>query len=59
LVIQGWGEQKARFKLDGGEITRGANFLYRHRRTLAGTDLIVWIKISSEKPVRLPLSGIK
>jgi hypothetical protein len=58
LVIQGWGENGATLKVDGGEVPRGKNFRYGHRRTLDGTDLIIWIKAHSEKPARLSLTAV-
>jgi len=59
LVIRGWGEEDAALKVDGGAVPRGPNYRYGHRRTLDGTDLIVWIKTVSEKPVKLSLSAVK
>ena len=57
LVIQGWGESEAASKIDGTEVPRGRHFRYGHRRTLDGTDLVVWIKTASEKPVRIAVSA--
>ncbi|MEI8372773.1 MAG: LamG domain-containing protein [Planctomycetota bacterium] len=58
FVIQGWGEHEATLKIDDVEVPRGRTFRYGHRRTLAGTDLIVWIKIAAEKPLRITVSTI-
>jgi hypothetical protein len=58
LVIQGWGDQEATLKADGNQIPRGKNFRYGHRRTLAGTDLIVWVGTVAEKPVKIVLSAV-
>jgi hypothetical protein len=58
LVIQGWGETEAALKVEGAEVPRGRNFRYGHRRTLDGTDLVVWIKTASEKPVRIAVSAV-
>lgn len=55
LVIQGWGDHEATLKLDGVEVPRGPSFRYGHRRTLEGTDLVVWIKTTSEKLARFTL----
>ena len=57
LVIRGWGERAAKLTLDGVEVPRGVTFRYGHRRTLEGTDLIVWIKVSADKSVRIVLAG--
>lgn len=56
FVIEGWGDHDATLKLDGVEVPRGRTFRYGHRHTLAGTDLIVWIKTTSEKPLQVSLS---
>lgn len=56
FIIQGWGENQAALKIDGAEVPRGRNFRYGHRRTLDGTDLVVWVKTASERPVRVALS---
>jgi hypothetical protein len=58
FVIQGWGEKEAALKIAGAEVPRGPDFRYGHRRTLESTDLIVWIKTVSEKPVRIAVSAV-
>ncbi|MEI7899265.1 MAG: LamG domain-containing protein [bacterium] len=57
FVIQGWGDQTAKLKIDGADVPRGRDFRYGHRRTLESTDLIVWIKIVAKKPVRLAVAA--
>ena len=57
LVIAGWGDREATLEMNGRTIPRGPDFRYGHRRTLAGTDLIVWVKTESNKPVRLVLAA--
>jgi len=59
FVIEGWGEKEAALKIDGAEVPRGRDFRYGHRRTLESTDLIVWIKTVSEKPVRIAVSAVQ
>lgn len=58
FVIKGWGERDAQLKLDGVDVRRGSDFRFGFRRSLEGTDLIVWIKREATKPVRLLLSEI-
>jgi len=58
FVIQGWGEKEAALRINGAEVPRGRDFRYGHRRTLESTDLIVWIKTVSEKPVRIAVSAV-
>lgn len=57
LVIEGWGEQDATVLVDGAAVARGKNFRYGHRRTLAGSDLIVWLASVADKPVKIVLSA--
>jgi hypothetical protein len=57
LVIQDWGDHEAALTIDGAEVPRGREFRYGHRRTLDGTDLVVWIKAASEKPVRITVAA--
>ena len=57
LVIQNWGEHEATLTLDGLEVPRGKTFRYGLRRTLGGTDLIVWIKTTAEKPLRISIAA--
>lgn len=59
LVITGWGDAEAKLKIDGAEVKRGPGFRYGLRRTLESTDLIVWIKIETEKPVKVSVSEVK
>ena len=53
FVIQGWGEQNATLTINGTPLPRGNSFRYGHRQTLKGTDLIVWLKLTSEKPMSI------
>jgi len=57
LVIRGWGESDAALKFEGAAVPRGPNFRYGLRRALDGTNLIVWIRTVSEKPVRISISS--
>ena len=59
LVIEGWGDREVAAKLNGTDVPRGANFRFGHRRTLDGTDLIVWVKALAEKPVKLSLLPVE
>ena len=45
FVVKGWGERPARIRLNGQEIRhREGAVRLGHRRTLDGTDLIVWLR---------------
>ncbi|OVE74752.1 hypothetical protein BVX97_06515 [bacterium E08(2017)] len=55
FVINNWGHSNAALKLDGKKVKQGNTFRLGHRQTLEGTDLIVWIRTESTKPVQLVL----
>ena len=57
LVIKNWGEREATLQLDGVGVPRGKMFRYGLRRTLEGTDLIVWIKTTAETPLRISIAA--
>ena len=55
FVIKGWGEAEAQITVDGKSVPRGTAFRYGFNRTLAGTDLMVWLQQSANKPVTINL----
>jgi hypothetical protein len=56
FVIKNWGEADAELKIDGKGINRGKNFRTGLRHTLEGSDLIVWLKTESMKPIKISFS---
>ena len=56
LVVKHWGEAGARLDLQGRAVARGKEFRFGHRRTLEGTDLVVWAKLQASEPVALSLT---
>jgi hypothetical protein len=56
LIVKGWGDGGATLKIDGKPAVRGRDFRTGSTRTLEGTDLIVWIKTESTRPVKFVLS---
>jgi len=59
LVIKNWGESDAALVLDGAKVKRGKEFRFGYRHTLEGTDLIVWIKAESTKPMGISILPVK
>jgi len=59
FVIKDWGEDDVSLKIKGTEIKRGKNFRFGHRHSLEGTDLLIWLKTESMKPIKILLSPIK
>jgi hypothetical protein len=58
FVIKGWGDKDAEFCIDGKKIKSAKDFRFGHRDMLEQTDLIVWIKKQSEKPIEILLSPV-
>ena len=56
LIVKGWGDGGAALEIDGKPAVRGRDFRTGSIRTLEGTDLVVWIKTESTRPVKLVLS---
>ena len=46
-------------KINDKEIDRGKKFRFGHRHALEGSDLIVWVKAESTKPVQITLSPVE
>jgi len=55
LVVKNWGDRPAGVKVNGTAIPPGDAFRSGLRRTLEGTDLVVWLKQSTTEPVRVVL----
>jgi hypothetical protein len=51
FVIKGWGRAAAGLVLDGREVSPGPDFRAGHRKTAAGSDLIVWVRVNAGNPV--------
>jgi hypothetical protein len=57
FIVEGWGEKEAKLSIDGRPLGRGPDFRQGHRMTLDGTDLIVWVRLESTRPVRMAFSA--
>jgi len=58
IVIEGWGETGVSLRVDDREIPRGKDFRFGYRETLEGANLIVWLKLNTQKPIRLVLTPL-
>ncbi len=56
FVIQDWGNKDLSLKINGREISRGKDFRYGCVEKLESSDLVVWIRYESMKPVEITLS---
>lgn len=59
FVIKGWGPAGASLKVNDSNVPQGKDFRIGQRRTADGTDLIVWIRVESTKPITVGLSPVK
>jgi len=58
FVLKNWGEADARLRINGKKAKRGRDFRVGLRRRLEGSDLIVWIRTESTKPVTITLTPV-
>jgi hypothetical protein len=59
LVVKGWGEADADVKMDGKSLKRGNDFRLGLAHTLEGSDLVLWLKKESVKPVKLSIEPVR
>lgn len=55
FVIKGWGKRDISLSIDGKPIKRGPDFRYGFRKTETVSDLIVWVKCESQKPITIEI----
>jgi hypothetical protein len=58
LYIERWGDGDAAVKVDGQPVERGQTLKVGHVRTIEGTDLVVWVRKASVRPVKIDLEPI-
>ena len=58
FVIQGWDKDKIKLQTDGQVIPQGKNFRYGLVPTEAGYNLVVWIRLQTEKTIKLKIISI-
>ena len=59
FVLEDWGAGDVSLKIDGKEIKRGGNFRFGHNHRIDDSDLVVWLKLESNRPVTIALSPAK
>src|SRR5438445_284437 len=59
FVIRNWGDADRKFRIDRKLVARGADFRYGFVPTLEGRDLVVWLKLDSERPTSLGFAATK
>ncbi|MCF7975922.1 MAG: LamG domain-containing protein [Phycisphaerae bacterium] len=56
IIIKNWGDQLSSLSLDGKNIRQGKDFRQGVRRGPLGDDLILWIRLDVQKPVKVTLA---
>lgn len=56
FVINGWGPGSAAIKMDGKTVKQSKDCRVGHRHRLEGSDLIIWLKSESTKPVKFTVT---
>ncbi|NBR49244.1 LamG domain-containing protein [bacterium] len=59
FVVKNWGNRSAKLSMDGKAMPRGKDFRFGHNKTIEGTDLVVWVKISGEKKTSFKIESRK
>jgi hypothetical protein len=57
FVILGWGSADATLECNGKKLARGDDFRRGHRQTIDGEDLIVWLKLQTDSPVKIRIQA--
>ena len=56
MIIKNWGSQLSTLSIDGKKIKQGKDFRQGIRKGPFGEDLIIWIRLDKQKPVKITLS---
>jgi hypothetical protein len=56
FVIENWGKRDVRLRVNGQEIKRGEDFRFGHVRRVNQHDLVVWVRLDTERPVTIDLT---
>jgi hypothetical protein len=59
FVIENWGDRDVRLRVNGQEVPKGKDFRFGHIRRVNQYDLVVWVRLSSERPVTVELTPVE
>ena len=57
FVVKNWGKRACTLAIDGKAIPHGKDFRLGHNKTVEGTDLVVWVKLSGDKKTSFKLDA--
>jgi len=55
FVIENWGNDPVSIELGGKTLNLNNDYFVGYDSRLEGTDLVIWLKIESHKPIRLSM----
>jgi hypothetical protein len=58
IIIKNWGGQLSTLSVNGKKIKHGKNFRQGIRKGALGEDLIIWIRLDKQKPVKITLGRV-
>src|SRR5205823_7066209 len=58
FIVKNWGQEDAAIRIDGHPVTWAANARRGHESMLENTDLIVWLRLQTNRPARFELSRV-
>lgn len=56
FVVKGWGRTGVEVKVDGKTVEPGKDLRVGYEKTPSGTNLVLWLKMKSSKPVKFSLT---
>jgi hypothetical protein len=58
FIVKNWGSEDAAIQIDGRPVTWGVAARRGHESTFETTDLVVWLKLQTERPAHFELSRV-
>jgi hypothetical protein len=58
IVVEGWGRDDVELEIDGKEIETGDDFRVGYEKDEDSTNLVLWLKIKSDKTMRFTLKRV-
>jgi hypothetical protein len=58
FIVKNWGQEDAAIRIDGHPVNWAANARRGHESMLENTDLIVWLRLQTNRPARFELSRV-
>jgi hypothetical protein len=55
IIVRNWGRQEAEIKINGENIPKGKNFRQGIVSRPGGDDLVIWLKLESEKRTEISI----